>query len=340
MFRKITMVLFFSLLAISAFAFDRADFNNCLEELSENIAQTAYTLSEKADSHEREAYETAVLRAEKSERKLRDILNQLENKDEFSQAREELKKFAKNGKTNAHAAAFAEKLLNQRENFLSANSFDASREIKLATELKMATAPEMVLNRRQQRMVMIDTPIVEAVISLEDTKNARRVNNLKAIFSRHECRILSENKEDGGDNEVTNFYFSGKKYVLDALLGHFGGDVVNNDLKAVVRITSGGFWSGKKSVTINVAANGSNGVMGNLSWFKSTIEKDPFKYFANSGDMDKLASIGSYENIAGETKLQLKNAIMEIWVTAKNGTTRNAIYKNSIEFGDVYVNGR
>jgi hypothetical protein len=340
MIRKITLVLVFSILAVSAFAFDRADFNSSLKDLAEGIAQTAYTLSEKADSSEREAYEAAVARAEKSERRIREILNQLETKADFDAAKEELKKFAAVDKTNAHTAAFVEKLLVQRINFVTANNFADTNEVKMTTELKMAAAPEMVLNRRQRRMVMIDTPIVEAVISLEDTKNARRVNNLKAIFSRHECRILSENKEDGGDNEVTNFYFSGKKYVLDALLGHFGGDVVNNDLKAIVKITSGGFWSGKKSVTINVAANGNNGVMGNLSWFKSTIEKDPFKYFANSGDMSKLESIGAYENIAGENKLHLKNAIMEIWVTAKNGTTRNAIYKNSIEFGDVYVNGR
>jgi len=298
MIRKITLVLVFSILAVSAFAFDRADFNNSLKDLAEGIAQTAYTLSEKADSSEREAYEAAVARAEKSERRIREILNQLETKADFDAAKEELKKFAAVDKTNAHTAAFVEKLLVQRINFVTANNFADSNEVEMTTELKMAAAPEMVLNRRQRRMVMIDTPIVEAVISLEDTKNARRVNNLKAIFSRHECRILSENKEDGGDNEVTNFYFSGKKYVLDALLGHFGGDVVSNDLKAIVKITCGGFWSGKKSVTINVAANGNNGVMGNLSWFKSTIEKDPFKYFANSGDMSKLESIGAYENIA------------------------------------------
>ncbi|MEW6712657.1 MAG: hypothetical protein AB1403_22760, partial [Candidatus Riflebacteria bacterium] len=77
MIRKITMVLVFSILAVSAFAFDRADFNSCLKDLSESIAQTAYTLSEKADSNERQAYEAAVARAEKSEKRIRDILSQL-----------------------------------------------------------------------------------------------------------------------------------------------------------------------------------------------------------------------------------------------------------------------
>lgn len=340
MMRKITLILVFSILAVSAFAFDRADFNSSLKDLSEAIAQTAYTLSEKADSSEREAYEAAVERAEKSERRIREILNLLESTEDIAAAKEELAKFAKSGKANAHAAAFVEKLLKDRANFLNASNFAGDASANFTTELKMAAAPEMVMNLRQRRLVMIETPIAEAIISLEDTKSNRRLDNLKAIFSRHECRILSENQEDGGDMNVNNFYFSGKKYVLDALLGHFGGDIVQDDLKAVVKITSGGFWSGKKSVTINVAANANNGVMGNLSWFKSTIEKDPFKYFANSGDIDKLAQIGSYENIAGEKKLHLKNAIMEIWVTGKNGTVRNAIYKNSIEFGDVYVNGR
>ncbi len=121
------------------------------------------------------------------------------------------------------------------------------------------------------------------------------------------------------------------------MLGHFGGDLVNSDLKAVVKITTGGFWSGKKTVEFKVAPRRSGSVMGDLSWYKSAIEKNPFKYFANNGEMNKLAQLGSYENIAGEQKLQLKNAVVEIWVTGSKGSLRNAIYKNSIDFGDVYV---
>ncbi|GAB4283021.1 MAG: hypothetical protein Kow0029_28870 [Candidatus Rifleibacteriota bacterium] len=339
MLNKIAFLLVFTLITISGFAFDKADFRNNLNDLSEGIAQTAYTLSEKADSNVREAYGSAVERADKSEKRLRDIIANIETAEDFAAAQNIISEFAKEGNTNTHTAAFVEKMLKERADFINNTDINTSK-IKVFSDRRMATAPEMVMNRRQRRMIMIETPVVEAVISLSDTKKNRRVDNLKAIFQRHECRILSENVDESGDDNMNNFYFSGKKYVVDALLGHFGGDIVKSDLKAIVKVTCGGFWSGKKSVTINVAPENDNGVMGDLSWFKSTIEKDPFKYFSNSGDMEKLAQIGSWENIAGEKKLLLKNAIVEIWVTSKNGTKKNAIYKNEVEFGDVYVSGR
>jgi hypothetical protein len=339
MIRKIALILVFTLMTVSGFAFDKAEFQNNLKDLSESIAQTAYTLSEKASSAERTAYEATADRADKSEKRIREILSKIETAQDFEAANEILSDFASENQTNTHTAAFVDQMLKQRANFIN-NSSNTADEIKVTSDRKMATNPEMVMNRRQRRLIMIETPMAEAVISLEDTKENRRLNNLKAIFQRHECRVLSDNQEDGGDVKVNNFYFSGKKYVVDALLGHFGGNLVNSDLKAIVRITCGGFWSGKKSVDINIAPTRANGVMGDLSWYKSTIEKDPFKYFSNSGDLGKLEQIGSYENIAGEKKLHLKNAIVEIWVTSKDGSRRNAIYKNSIEFGDVYVSGR
>lgn len=337
MIRKIAFLLVFALISVSGFAFDRAEFSSNLQDLSEGIAQTAYTLSEKANSSERAAYSSAVNRADKSEKKIRGTVSKIESAKDFAAAQKILSDFAKKNKANSHTAAFVEKMLKERASFINVADNSQKNKITSNSDRKMAKAPEMLMTRRQKRLIMIDTPIAEAVISLEDGKSNRRVDNLKQIFERHECRILSNNQEDGGDLKVNNYYFSGKKYVVDALLGHFGGDVVNSNLKAMVKVTCGGFWSGKKSVDIKIVANDSNGVMGDLSWFKSTIEKDPFKYFSNSGDISKLAQVGTYETIAGEKKLHLKNAIVEIWVTAKNGTIRNAIYKNNIEFGDVYV---
>jgi hypothetical protein len=333
---KIALVLIFALISLNGMAFEHSKFVGCLKDLSEGIAQTAYSISEKAQSNERVAYEEAANRADASEKELAELIQQIDSKQDIELARKVLLSFAVESKANEHTAAFADKLLQQRAVFLNASK-NSDDDLELPGEFQAAVAPEMLLNSRQRRLIMIDTPIAEAVISLEDTKQNRRLDNLKEIFKRHECRILSENQEDGGDLLINNFYFSGKKFVVDAVLGHFGGDLVNSNLKAVVKITTGGFWSGKKTVEFKVAPKRSGSVMGDLSWYKAAIEKNPFKYFANNGEMNKLAQLGSYENIAGEQKLQLKNAVVEIWVTGSQGSLRNAIYKNSIDFGDVYV---
>ena len=114
---------------------------------------------------------------------------------------------------------------------------------------------------------------------------------------------------------------------------------MQNDMKAIVRITSGGFWSGKKSVDFKISPNADNGVMGELSWYKSVVEKDPTRYLAEN-NYKELATLGTIETIAGENKLQLKNATAEIWVMSKNGSQRNAVYFSKIELGDVYVDAR
>jgi hypothetical protein len=201
----------------------------------------------------------------------------------------------------------------------------------------MATTPQILMNQRRQRLIMIETPIVEAIISLSDTKENRRRDNLRSIFKRHECRILAENQEEGNDKKINNFYFSGKKYLVDALLDHFGGDLVNGNLKAMVKITCGGFWSGKSSIEITLGQTRNNSVMGELGFFKSTVEKDPFKYLAANGYLNRLEKIGSYKDVAGVRKLHFNNAVVEIWVTPQNGTKRNAVYKSETDFGDIYL---
>jgi len=57
-------------------------------------------------------------------------------------------------------------------------------------------------------------------------------------------------------------------------------------------------------------------------------------------DYAKLSTLGKVESIAGENKLRMKNAKLELWVIPANGTRRDAIYFNSVDFGDVYVAAR
>ncbi|MDN5280749.1 MAG: hypothetical protein PWR01_4714, partial [Clostridiales bacterium] len=83
MIRKIALILVFTLMTVSGFAFDKAEFQNNLKDLSESIAQTAYTLSEKASSAERTAYEATADRADKSEKRIREILSKIETAQDF-----------------------------------------------------------------------------------------------------------------------------------------------------------------------------------------------------------------------------------------------------------------
>jgi predicted transcriptional regulator len=321
-------------------AFDSNDFVQSLEDLSDGISQTAYSISEDAESNERAVFEETANRTDKAEVKIKGIINKIEKEEDFNLAFSLLADFAAKNKLNEHTAAFVSNLLNDRKSFVFSSQGNTEAQSSHNISFKSATDPEMLLSTRQRRLIMLDTPIAEATISVEDTKNNRRVGNLKEIFNRHECRILSEHQEDGKDNKINNYYFSGKKFVVDALLGHFGGEVIKSDLKAIVKITTGGFWSGKTSAEFVVGVRRNNSVMGDLSWYKSTVEKDPFKYFASNGQYIKLTQLGKLENVAGEKKLQLKNAIVEIWVTPGKGTKRNAIYFKEIEFGDVYMDAQ
>ncbi len=336
MFRKITLVLFFSLLAVSSFAFDKAELNNCLNDLAAGISQTAYSLSENENSAERASFDSAASRADKSEKKLKEIVSSIETASDFAKAQKVINAFGKKDKLNSHTAAVATKLLKDRARFINSN---LGSTITVNNSDKLAVNPEMLMSTRQKRLIMIETPIAEAVISITDKKDKRRVSNLENIFKRHDCRIISEYSNESGDQDVYNYYFEGKKFVLDALMGHFGGTVVKSDLKATVKITSGGFWSGKQTATFDIAPTRSGSVMGDLSWYKSVVEKDPFKYLAEK-NFSKLSALGKMENVAGESKLHLKNAIVEIWVMANGSTIKNAIYKNETEFGDLYIDAK
>ncbi len=338
MLRKTVLILFFSLASITLHAFDNSSFNEALHELSENISQAAYSLSERADSGEQEAFTAAAERADTSEKRIRDLISSLESPADFSVAEKTLADFAAAGNLNSHTVAVVEKMLKQRVAFINA-TMNADSNISVTASGRSAIAPQQLLNSRQRRMIIIEVPVVEAVISLEDTKENRRIDNLKAIFKRHNCKVISDNSTEKDKSLIHGIYFSGRKHVVDALLGHFGGDVVQADLKAIVKITCGGFWSGKKSLEFMIAPKTGNSVMGELSWFKSVVEKDPARYLSENG-FNEIKTLGSVENIAGEQKVLLKNTVAEIWVTSKNGSARNAFYSSRSELGDIYINAQ
>lgn len=338
MLRKTALIVLFTLASLTLHAFDGANFTSALNELSEGISQTAYSINERAGSAERKAFSAAADRADRAEKRIGKILSSVNSADDFAAAEKALADYATASDLNAHTVAVVEKMLRQRAAFIS-TAAPAAATVSVRTSGRAAADPQKLLNTRQRRMVMLDVPVVEAVLSLEDTKQNRRLDNLKEIFKRHSCRILSDSSNDSGDKPLHVFYFSGKKYVVDALLSHFGGDLVQNDLKAVIRITTGGFWSGKKSLDFTIAPKTGSSVMGDLSWYKSVIEKDPTRFLSDN-NYNELTTLGSIETVAGEKKVLLKNTTAEIWVMSKNGNIRDAIYNSSSDLGDIYVNAR
>jgi hypothetical protein len=337
MLRKIAFLLVFTLISTSGFALNKADLNSCLKDLANGISRTAYSMSEKANSAERKALEAATESTEKSEKELRKIISNIETPDDFAKAESVINAFGKKGKVNAHTAALANKLLKERAKFVTTSG---GKKITVKRSAHRATrgAPEKLLSRRQKRLITVDTPVAEAILSFEDTKEDRRVKNLESILQRHECKIISKHEDKSGDDPQHNYYFSGKKYVVDAILGHFGGSIVKADLEARLKITAGGFWSGKKSKEFLVTPKRtrSSSVMGELSWYKSVIEADPIKYLA-SKHYQEISTLGKTESVAGEKKLHLKNVIVEIWVSSKSGLKKNAVYYNELEIGDIYT---
>lgn len=333
MLKKIYVLLMVCMLISSgAQAFDHENFTRQLGSLAEGISQAAFSISETADSGSEHAFEAASERAQEIEQDIAKTISNLETQESIEEASNILNDFSAASDLNEHTAAVISKMLSDRASFLNIGSASLTK----LESLSKAASPELLLNQRQRNLVMIDIPEVEATLSFDDNSSERRLVNIRNIFKRHNCRIISNNSEKNGRDETHNFYFSGRKHVVDAMLGHFGGDIIQSDLKAVITIITGGFWSGKSEAEFILQPMRSSPVMGELAWYKSVIEKDPFRYFAKE-NYSKLATLGKVESVAGEKKLLLRNAIVEIWVASRNASKRNAIYTNKIEFGDTYV---
>ncbi|MDD3001858.1 MAG: hypothetical protein PHF29_08905 [Candidatus Riflebacteria bacterium] len=340
MFKKVMFLVFFCLFSFPLFAFDADEFEKSLKDLADQISQTAYAVSERPESAENPAFEGALDRTDKAQKQLSGIINKISNKKDFETAENILNQFAEKSTLRAHSAAIAQKMLKQRANFIFIDEGKEIYSVKNSDKLNLATAPSELLKKRQKRLITIETPIAEAVICVEDTDKLRRVNNLNKIFEAHNCKVISKNTNKKDKKDLYCFYFSGKKYVLDVLLGHYKGSVVNSDLKAFVKITTGGFWSGKKNYTFEIAPAGRNtSVMGELSWYKSVIVEDPTKYLSENHYSD-LAKLGSLETVAGKQKLLLKNAVAEISISAKRHSISEAIYFSKKDLGDLYIDAQ
>lgn len=337
--RMCVLILGILICGLPAMALDGAAWQGSLGDLADGISQTAYTLSEKAGTAERAAYDTAADRTDRNQRRLAELIGALETPEDLRAALEEIRGFGAKGPLQSHTSGVALKMLKDRANFLQQGDLISEDLQPLSqeltnTEVNRASRPEQLLDRRQRALVMVQVPVAEAVISITDNGEQRRLEAFKAMLKRHECRLLSERTVD----KRTNFYVSGKKFVLEAMIRHYQGSEVTSNLKAIMTLTTGGFW-GKTTIDVTVAPKPNATETGSLDWYRAILEKDPWKWMAEN-DYGKLSTLGKVENVAGENKLRLKNAKLQIWVVPANGTVADAIYYNEADFGDVYVAAR
>ena len=339
----LALVIFISSTCFSA-EIDSAKFNKALKEYADSISQVNYYMQGIADNKESEALDMALTNSEKSEKKLEKLISSLNDEESISEAYNLIKVFSKKSDLNEYAAERVCKMLSTKTNFMAAenNQVMDKTETKDSKRSAKAAAPatKNLMNKRHKRLIMIETPMAEAIVSFTDTGANRRVLNLNKIFKRHGCKIISSYVNENKKGDRCCYYFTAKKYVIDALLAHFDGSVVNSDLKAAVKITTGGFWGGKKNYTFYLGPKRSNkDVMGELAWYKTRIEHDPIAFFAEN-NYDELATIASKETVAGIKKLLFKNVKVEVWVFAGDMTEADSIYHNKLELGDIYIDAK
>lgn len=342
MFRRFWTLAAMAVLAVTpAFAFDADAMKTALEDLSQGIAQSAYTMSE-TDAASREAYNTVAAQTERREQELSRMIGNIENAGDLQTALDTAQTFsAGKGELEAQTSAVAIQMLKERAAFLKVADFRASDELVQAandvasTKARRAASSQQLLSTVQRGLVVIQMPIVEAVLSVDDNKENRRNELIKEIFDRHECKVMASYVDESGDKPVTNYYVSGRKYVIEALMRNYKGAAVANDLKAIMVLTTGGFW-GKQSVEVTVEPSRDAPEKGSLAWYQTVIEKNPYGWMADN-QYSRIAQLGKVESVGGEQKLRLKNAKAQIWVIPASGTRSDAIYYNESDFGDLYV---
>ncbi len=339
----VAMVLFIASSCLAA-EIDSAKFNKALKEYADAISQVNYNVKGIDCHNEPEALDIALTNAERTEKTLENIISSLTEEKDISTAYNLTVAFSKKSELNEYAAQRVFKMLHSKTNYLSTDNNQISSSLDEKITKRTAQAPaansQNLMKKRHKRLIMIDTPMAEAIVCFEDTGTNRRVINLNKIFKRHGCKIISSYVNENKKGDRCCYYFTGKKYVIDALLGHFDGSVVNSDLKAAVKVTTGGFWGGKKNYTFYLGPKRSNkDVMGELAWYKTRIEHNPIAFFAEN-NYDELATIGSKETVAGINKLLFKNVKVEVWVFAGDMTEADSIYHNKLELGDIYIDAK
>ena len=346
MLKKIFVLAVALLISSSCFAakIDSAKYNKALKEYADCISRVNYCMKElTSNDNGSKLLDFALTKSEEAEKNIENMISTLENEQEIEQTYKLTMAFSKKAEINEYVGQQVCKMLHTKANYLSVDFKKINKELdgKITKSIaQAAVVPENLMNKRHKRLIMIDTPMAEAIVTFTDTGANRRVLNLNKIFKRHGCKIISSYVNENKKGDRCCYYFTAKKYVIDALLGHFEGSVVNSDLKAAVKITTGGFWGGKKNYTFYLGPKRSNkDVMGELAWYKTRIEHDPIAFFAEN-NYDELATIGSKETVAGIQKLLFKNVKVEVWVFAGDMTEADSIYHNKLELGDIYIDAK
>ena len=181
----------FLLVSAMGFAGEPGALEQALDDFSKGISQTAYTMQERENSAERLMYERAVARTEKAEQALRGMIGAIESPEEMQRAVKSVETFGKKDKLSKHAADAVLKMLHDRAVFLNVAEVQtledaAPVERTVVPTRAPAPKPRDLLSRSQRRLIMIDVPVAEAAVYLDDNKEERRVGALKELLPRAE----------------------------------------------------------------------------------------------------------------------------------------------------------
>ena len=137
MFRRFWTLAAMAVLAVTpAFAFDADAMKTALEDLSQGIAQSAYTMSE-TDAASREAYNTVAAQTERREQELSRMIGNIENAGDLQTALDTAQTFsAGKGELEAQTSAVAIQMLKERAAFLKVADFRHRIDLFAANDVR------------------------------------------------------------------------------------------------------------------------------------------------------------------------------------------------------------
>lgn len=304
-----------------------------LNNLANAISHSAYIRVEaQQNSMQQQALQSATERASYHESRLAKLISEIELFEDLQLAEEVVDRFSSESLLARYTGNIALRMIDLRTAAIS--TADESVMVQ-PRSTRMQIRPEDLLTESQRQLIKVDIPVVEAAVFFKDNKQQRRLNNFSKMLSRHGCTLISSHIDTSDKDTVHNMYFTGRKYIVDAIISHFGGTIINSDLKAIVKVTTGGFWSGRNTKKFVITPDRQD-FIGELEWYKTFVEKDPLNFLL-SNDFNQIIELGSLESVGDKEKLLLKNAIVEIWVTPQDKDKVNALYSSKTEFGDQYI---
>ena len=263
------------------------------------------------------------------------VVSTVENSDHLKAAMQIADQFASGSVGDQYTANLLREQLKRRALYLGlvGHGVDRNSVKQVVDSIRPVELTEFL---RPEDFMTVDVKSVQAVIYAQSKKWDDRKKHLEAIFSRHECDVLSSFHWDEKE-EAHNYLVQCKDYVIEPVVAHYGGEVAP-ELEVDVELKTGGWFTGKELV-VSIVGTGGNQEKQSLSYLQAMIENNPFQYIQDN-NLASLVEIGKIKEIAGERTLVLKNARAKFWFKAAGAKRSQAIYFSEKKYGDLVLKGR